>query len=206
MAVSFVNVVCVRCGSAFNKLLSEFNRRQRLGRPMYCGAKCAGAAVNEVKKAQEFERNCELCGQAFTASTHSKKVNQRFCSRSCASKGSMSDERRAAQSLGGQQSIGNLLTPEETLRRREAWKYVAIDAALREDNREFQFEYRIGDVIFDLALLDTKVLIEFDGPYHLYQESEDARKDQIAKDAGFTIQRVPTPVTVVIDPKAVRGL
>jgi very-short-patch-repair endonuclease len=210
MADSFVTVpvTCTRCGISFQKKKGEYNRRVRLGRPMFCGTKCAGATINAAKKSLEIARNCECCGAAFVTTTHHKKVNVRFCSRGCASRGSMSDSRRAAQAAGGHQTKANLLSPEETLRLREAWKYTAVEAKLKEDKRDYQFEYRIGDFIFDLALLDSKTLVEFDGPNHQYQRDHDidVKKDAVAKAAGFAVIRRPTGVLVVIDPTSLSDL
>jgi very-short-patch-repair endonuclease len=100
----------------------------------------------------------------------------------------------------------NLLTSAEALKLRERWKYVALEAALQ--GRVYEFEYQLGEYVFDLALLDARVLVEFDGPYHAYgnQPRVDAAKEQAAEEAGFIVVRRVVQPTTVISPATVRGL
>lgn len=121
----------------------------------------------------------------------------------------MTDKRREAQRLSGLQhgANANLITPAETLRKRESWKYVAIKDVLEKSGRKFQFEYEIDGYIFDLALLDVMVIVEFDGNYHRgCQLSVDADKDGVAASAGFSIIRRCTISATVIDPVTIEGL
>lgn len=82
--------------------------------------------------------------------------------------------------------------------------------ALREvlQNRPHEFEFALGGFVFDLALFDTKVLVEFDGPYHLHsdQAEVDAQKDQAAINAGFLIVRRTVEPAVVINPSTLSDL
>lgn len=102
----------------------------------------------------------------------------------------------------------NLLTAAETLKRREGWKYAALREMLTAAQREFEFEFELGDRVFDLALLDTRVLVEFDGPYHAgdTQLADDADKEQAARAAGFIVIHRQVLPAVVIDPQTLRGL
>jgi very-short-patch-repair endonuclease len=110
----------------------------------------------------------------------------------------MSEERRAAQREGGKQASANLLQPAEGLKIRERWKYAALEAAL--GSRPHEFEYPLGGYVFDLALFDTKTLVEFDGSYHASpkQRLSDRTKDEAAEAAGFSVvRRAVRPATAV---------
>ena len=100
---------------------------------------------------------------------------------------------------------GNLLCPAETLKRREAWKYAALKEVLA--GRRFEFEYEVEGFVFDLALLDTMVLVEFDGAYHRGGQLEtDVRKEEVAKGAGFMIVRREVEAATVVSPAVLDGL
>jgi len=102
--------------------------------------------------------------------------------------------------------VANLVPPERALKKREAWKYDLVKQAL--GTRPHEFEHRVGKYIFDLALLDTKVLVEFDGGDHNqpFQKRLDAKKDQATKKKGFLIVRRPVASVTVIDPSTIEGL
>jgi len=92
------------------------------------------------------------------------------------------------------------------LKLREGWKYAALERQLA--GREYEFEYELGGYVFDLALLDRGVLVEFDGPYHEggAQAEVDEAKDEAAEAAGFIVVRRPVQPAVVISPTTIRGL
>lgn len=98
----------------------------------------------------------------------------------------MTESRREAQRLGGLQQASNLLPQDVVLRMRESWKYSALRDPL--GSRPYQFEFPLGGYMFDLALLDTGTLIEFDVPYHSgeAQVIVDAAKDSVARENGFS--------------------
>ena len=118
----------------------------------------------------------------------------------------MSDERREAQQAGGRHTAHQLLSPTEVLKRRESWKYLKLEAALQ--GRQFEFEYELGGYVFDLALLDTRVLIEFDGPYHLSgaQQADDAKKDAVAHAHGYNVVRRSVVANTAFTPDMIAGL
>jgi len=62
--------------------------------------------------------------------------------------------------------------------------------------------------VFDLALKDTKVLVEFDGYYHdvPQQQAADKLKTEAAEAAGFKVVRRYTETACVIVPSAIDGL
>ena len=156
-----VEISCAFCREKVDKPAGEVKRSRKRSRPLFCSRSCSAKAANAPRKAVEITKACPTCGKTFRSSTHAKAAT--YCSRSCASKGSMSESRRAAQRAGGKKAAGNLLPLAEVLKRREAWKYVDLQEVLISSRRAFEFEYAVGGYVFDLALLDEKVLVEFDG-------------------------------------------
>lgn len=196
-------ISCFVCGKIVKRSLGEIKRSQKLGRQSFCSISCAAKANNAPRRSKEFVTGCPYCGVEFVTSTHNKA--KRFCSRSCASKGSMSEERREAQRQSGKIHCNNFSTAKG-LRSREAWKYVALQKYL--GKRHYQFEFEINGCIFDLALLDKNILVEFDGPYHARepQLSRDADKDHVANKAGFKVVRRNVESMTVISPSTIEGL
>jgi len=101
-----------------------------------------------------------------------------------------------------QKALSNLISPKEALKLREAWKYQEIKNILDIKEIRHEFEFGMGNFIYDLALFDTKILIEFDGLGHGYQcvkEYED-EKDQWAIENGWKIFRIKVRSNMAIDP------
>ena len=148
------------------------------------------------------EKICPHCKNKFTTLTGSKTAT--FCSRSCASAGSVTEKRRAAQSKGGIEQIKNLISPEETLRLREMWKYTQLKSFLEFCNEPFEFEFRLGSYIFDLALPDKFIFVEFDGTYHYGKQSKiDIEKDVFAESEGWKVVRKKVTNNTVIQPDVI---
>jgi len=188
-------VSCAWCDKRFLRENGEIRRSERLGRDHFC---CMShAKLAHSKRKPEIEKVCPYCDSTFV--TRTNKSEKTFCSPSCASAGSMTTERRAAQRKAGKSHVDNL-DVAKSLRSRERWKYEEVRTALQIARRDFQFEYRIGDHIFDLALLDSRVLVEFDGPYHSSRSQRiiDQQKDEIARANGFRITRVQTDKKTII--------
>ena len=185
-------IICPQCGNEAERPRGEVNRSRKLGRPVFCTQRCAAIHSNASKKSVVFTTNCPHCNTSFITSTRNKAA--KFCSRSCASKGSMTEERRAAQRLGGLARVGNLLSAESMLKLRENRKYSAVRAELTRRGVPHEFEYRVGNVIFDLALTERKILVEFDGPYHRdrTQLVRDGEKDEVGRLHGWVVVRVTT--------------
>lgn len=200
--MTWVKVECGSCGAQVEKLLGEVNRAQKLGRRLFCSLQCTARVANAPKKAQEIVSVC-LCGTRFVTTTKAKAA--KHCSRACASRFSMNEKRREAQRVGGTAQSANLISPAEALKRREAWKYSILRETLRERPHEFEFE--LGGCVFDLALHDTKVLVEFDGPYHTGEQLQtDVRKDKVATVLGYVVVRRSVLAATVIDPATLAGL
>ena len=87
---------------------------------------------------------------------------------------------------------------------REKWKYVLLIDLLETKCVSYVFEYQIDGVgpYFDIALVDTKTIVELDGPYHQYGEQRalDEVKTKYAESRGWRVIRVDTPPNCVIDP------
>jgi very-short-patch-repair endonuclease len=120
----------------------------------------------------------------------------------------MNEDRREAQRQGGLLRRDNLISPAETLKRREAWKYVLMEKILNEAGIKHEFEYEMGPFVFDLAILDKKILVEFDGKSHQTraQRELDIQKDKMANKKGFIVVRRETPEMAVVDPIVLEGL
>jgi very-short-patch-repair endonuclease len=120
----------------------------------------------------------------------------------------MSDARREAQSAGGKKSSCNLWPTARTLHYREAWKYALLSDKLLNDSRKFEFEFPIDSSVFDLALHDKRMLVEFDGSYHRNstQIKIDVKKDDLAKKYGYTLVRIKVANNTVINPSVIEGL
>lgn len=196
-------VPCEVCGDDVWKERSEINRNRKMGRRFFCSRSCSAKAGNAPKKAKEFTMVCP-CGAEFVTSTHNKA--KRHCSRSCASRFSMNEERREAQQKAGEENRANLISAAECLRQREAWKYEVLRSHLK--GRPHEFEYEVGGFIFDLALLDVNVLVEFDGREHSVgkQVGYDAEKDAAAEAAGYKVVRRTVEEATVISPATIAGL
>lgn len=196
-------VTCFHCGARFVRENREINRKARLGKPHFCSSTCAARHNADLTRAKEVVLTCP-CGNRFKSTTKAKAAIH--CSRSCASRFSMSGERRESQRLSGINQANNLLSPVEVLKRREAWKYSALREVLGERPHEFEFE--LEGYVFDLALLDTGTLVEFDGPYHggTKQGERDLVKEAVAERNEFVVIRRPVLPAVTIDPITLEGL
>ena len=201
-----VRLVCATCGKEFDKPAGEYRRRVREGHTkFFCSISCGAISSNKERKAKIIEKICPVCGKTFTTKNNSNEAT--FCSRSCASKGSMTQKRKRAASLAGKAHVENLLSVSSVLKRREGWKYAEIDRVL--SLRPHEFEYAIeGKYIFDLALFDVNILVEFDGPHHHRQPQEniDLEKDAFAESHGFKVVHRDVEPASVTPLSAIRGL
>ncbi len=196
-----IDLRCNWCEEQFTKQLKEVTRQRKKGRNVfYCSPSCAAKKGNEHRKSPEIEKKCPFCNSIFKTITNKHEAT--FCSRSCASAGSVTDYRRyRARQIGLASVENNLISPEEALKKREAWKYVNVKKSLESLNENFEFEYRMEDYIYDLALLDRKVFIEFDGPDHdgSVQIEKDLLKNEVANKNGWQVQRIVVDSNSVIN-------
>lgn len=198
-----IDMECDFCHTPFKKLQAEVKRQQKKGRKyFFCNLSCSTKWNNLHRDTAriEVEKVCPLCKKPFKTLTGAKSPT--YCSSSCASKGSMSDSRRAAQRQGGLDKLCNLSTAAETLKKREDWKYKKIKDFLIFLGESFEFEFNISPYIFDLCLIDKKILIEFDGVYHSGKQLNiDEAKQKLAEDKGWKVIRFRVPVNSIINPE-----
>lgn len=83
-------------------------------------------------------------------------------------------------------------TIAKSLRVSQAFKYAQVEAWLRKKGIRYRIEEVVGRRIFDLALPDTKVFVEFDAKHHAYpsQSGIDKEKDELARKRGWRVLRV----------------
>ena len=199
MTMKMITLKCAECGVLFERYTKEIDRQHRNGRDtFFCSLSCGAIHHNRSRKLPRINVICEYCGEEFETSSGCKQA--RFCSRSCASAGSVTDYRRAKQRESGLKTNNLAKNIGKGLRKREWWKYVDIDSFLDEHGVNHIFEWQTMDRVFDLKLNDYNLLIEFDGPYHKddRQRALDNEKDRVAKDLGYGIIRVETESASVI--------
>jgi very-short-patch-repair endonuclease len=189
-----IKLFCDYCGFEFDKEQKEIKRKLKLdsNSKFYCSLICAGYGKPKIKQIKYEEKICPKCHIKFTCNVLDKKTNRTFCSRECASSGSVSEKRiQAGRKLGLDKNSHTTNIVAASLRSREMWKYIQINNELIERKINYQFEYVIENSIFDLALIDLKILIEFDGPYHKWLES-DRCKTELADNYGWKLIRIET--------------
>ncbi len=79
-------------------------------------------------------------------------------------------------------------------------KYAEIRDFLGSAKIAYEFEYRVGRYIFDLALPDRHLLVEFDGPEHRTPSGlrRDVRRDATAFQAGWQVFRIPVRARQIV--------
>ena len=185
-------VICAYCEKPFEKTNAEINRSIRTGRRHLCSLSCTAKLHNRERRKPSILKSCAYCGSEFV--TRTSKHEATFCSRSCASAGSVTDKRRRAAQLAGRRNNNGNIGAAKGLYGREKYKYEEVRKFLVDLGIRFKFEHRVENYVFDLALLDDRVLIEFDGRYHRgkAQQAKDAEKDSVARKHGFIVNRVET--------------
>ncbi len=200
---------CANCGKLFKKSKPEYNRRIAKGSiNFYCCRKCAGIKINADKKKPDVDKICPICGVKFQTSSREKGAT--FCSRSCASKGSVTLARTQAGRKAAE--LGRISNPpleqiQRVLKSREQWKYEELKSILDKNNEAYEFEYRINQYIYDLVLTKKKIIIEFDGPDHKVEsvKENDKNKEFFAINKGYRYIRIPVipnsliPATILED-------
>ena len=193
-----IKLHCDYCGNEIFKEQKEVKRRlyNNPDAKFYCNNVCGG--LNQKSKTIIEIKKCPICNKNFECKVTNKKTDRTFCSRSCASRGSVTEKRILASIENGKNNLKyDAQTIASGLRSREWWKYEKISKQLIEYKVNHQFEYAIENSIFDLAIIDKKILIEFDGPYHQWLES-DSIKTKLAKDYGWELIRIETLANEII--------
>ena len=200
---------CGFCGERFEREKGEINRQRKKGRQEFfcslsCGAKYSNAKRDDLRV--EITKICPVCTTEFKTMTGCKSST--FCSRVCASKGSLTEKRLKAEKEAGLSHRDNLISAHESLHIRECWKYEKLKSFLSVLKESYEFEYPMGSYVYDLALVDRKIFIEFDGTYHSgsKQKEVDEQKNLCAKISGWEIYRIDVKPNTVIDPQQIYGL
>jgi len=132
-----------------------------------------------------------------------------FCSRGCASAGSVTEKRRRrAREISETNLLHDIHTIASGLRSREAWKYRKVREFLEFQKEPHEFEFVLGSNIHDLALTERKVIVEFDGHNHnlAEQSEEDMRRDTDVLSMGWDVHRVSVPMNQQIEPSVLYGI
>ena len=205
---TMIKITCANCGSSKNIDRSEYNYQIVRGRENFFCSRTCSAQFNNKKNKKWFKRTqiCKHCGKSFDTDSHYEVT---FCSRECASAGSITDFRRHQMSVGGRTSQERhpvtSVNSCKILKKREAWKYQDIKSWLDKQSINHEFEYLVNKYIFDLALFDYKTFIEFDSDYHLSDEQKviDESKAQTARNIGWDVIHVATDYSVVLPASSV---
>jgi very-short-patch-repair endonuclease len=211
-----IQLSCYCCGIFFHKEIKEYNRRLKLkGQNLksFCSLSCAAIDNNSPRKNPLLTKTCQ-CGNIFTTND----PNIYNCSRGCASRFSYNENRRAIFlnlfKEGKLTSFSDLNNSEITLitsnslRVREWEKYDSLHRYLLYSDVPHHFEYVIPGTnrVYDLALFDLSLLIEFDESHHnsINYILDDIDKDNIARQNGWNIIRIkvelwmkPFPINLI---------
>lgn len=196
-----VTVECAWCGKEKEIELGEYNFWVRRGREyFFCSRTCSAKFSNadKVKYPPNRTQVCEYCKQPFNTSS---PFAVRFCSRECASSGSVTPARKAALQNIRPIHPSSAITIQHLLKKREAYKYSQLAELLTAKGIAHEFEFLIDPYIYDLALLDAKILIEFDGNYHTGEKQLllDQWKSDHATNSGWQVVRIPEAGSSQID-------
>jgi len=151
-----IEVKCTWCGKIIVKQKKEYTRQvKNHGEQVnwFCDRTCSVCYGNAIRpdRVVDIEKSCEHCGVSFITNTGHHSTM--FCSRSCASAGSVTDLRRqSAKKMGIANGKANLLHTIDVIsaamKSREAWKYAELKEYLEVHSVPFEFEYALGDYIF----------------------------------------------------------
>jgi very-short-patch-repair endonuclease len=184
-----VTLDCAECGKSFEKVRGEHARRLREGaEKFFCSISCGAANSNSLKQSEVLDIKCWHCGTMFKAKGNSKTPI--YCSRSCASSGSMTDYRRQKASETAKGLKHDAVLIAASLRSSQGWKYEEVEAYLKSQGIEHQFEVPLENRIFDLAIPSQKLYVEFDAKYHKYVGHIDKEKNELAEKHGWKVLRV----------------
>jgi very-short-patch-repair endonuclease len=194
-------ITCVYCGTKAHKCTSEIKRQRAKGRSnFFCSRHCSELHHSENFRIDTVIKDCPVCGKKFNARTRKNgwTFTATFCSRSCASKGSVTHYRRKMARETGLQSVEKLSKQEKLrrvakgLRKREWYKYRSVHDVLNSLGFKHYFEHVISDYVCDLYIPSKLLVIEFDGPYHNGEtKKQDIKRDNNLNELGYTVARVP---------------
>jgi very-short-patch-repair endonuclease len=156
-----------------------------------------------------IRKTCLYCKKDFE--TYTGKGESDFCSRGCASAGSVTDYRRQRAVEQGRvnvKNISDISVIAKGLKTREGFKYKELQESLLITGCEFEFEYPLGKYIYDLALKDKMIFVEFDSIYHdaQFQKESDLEKQKQAEVNGWRLIRIRTAPNEIMSFKLIEHL
>lgn len=192
-----VQLQCGWCQTAFEKYEAEVRRQRKAGRKkFFCSLSCGAKWNNKDRVSKPVLLVCEWCGEKFWSTSGSKSA-KRFCSKSCASQGKVTECQRRKAAETGRKNILAAHAPramQKAMQTREGWKYKNLGRWLTKKGEPHEFEYPLPGtpLLFDLALLERKTLVEFDGPEHSGPKAaaRDQSKDRQAEKHGWKVIRI----------------
>lgn len=208
MGDTMINLKCPECGNSFFKRKAEVTRqlKKNPNTQFYCCQKCAIIGGHKKQQNPIVTKTCPVCKELFATKSGAKEAT--FCSRSCASKGSVTEARRQAGRYAAELNFTpethNIINIQKVLKEREAWKYEKIKIVLDFLHANYEFEYLMGNYIYDLAIFDKGILVEFDGPDHRY--CDDTNKYNNTLYNGWYVYRINVNPNEIIDPSFLYSL
>lgn len=155
---------------------------------------CCAKSHNQKNKADNIIKNCDYCNKEFISTT--KKRAPKFCSKSCASKGSVT-EKTIQNALKNRKKYPerfykNMDAISKSLYTREKHKYIELENKLNKRKLQYEFEFCIENYVYDLAIIDKRIIFEFDGAGHnkCSVSKKDKVKEKLAKENGWFVQRI----------------
>lgn len=203
-------VICEHCKSEVDKPKKEVNRSLKLGRLFFCNLKCSAEFNASKTRSAVIQQECPVCHTIFE--TTEGKYFKEHCGRSCASKGSVTDLRRSKASEMGKANFipASLQLMSQSMKKREAWKYVELKKFLDfiEEGHEFEGVLEDGNFIYDLVLLGLKIVVEFDGAGHtgVKELDNDQAKEEFALSKGYKVERIKVESNRVIPASVIYGV
>lgn len=208
----FTTLTCLECSKEFQKETKEVKRRVKAGKTeFFCGISCSTAYRMRVTGVTypPVEAICPTCGREFTTTSAPKAP--KHCSRSCANttRPREATPGRVAAGLAHADNLLGVHVLAASLRSREGWNYQGMVTVLTQLGVSHTFEFPLDPYVYDLALHDTKTLVEFDGPDHTYStevQALDALKTQHAHQLGWKLERIAVEPAAPIPPSKIRHL
>lgn len=208
----FTTLICLECSKEFQKETKEVKRRVKAGKTeFFCSISCSTSYRMRVTGVTypSVDSTCPTCGRGFTTTLAPKAP--RHCSQSCANT-NRTREATPGRRAGGLAHVDNLLgvhVQAAGLRSREGWKYQGMASVLTQLGVSHTFEFPLDPYIYDLALHDAKILVEFDGPDHTYStevQALDVLKTEHALQQGWRLERITVEPAAYIPPSKLRHL
>lgn len=184
-----VTIECHWCGKLKDVPAKEYKRQTKKGRTnFFCSLSCSAHYVNSLRPGVTSQKNiekvCPTCGDLFKTRTGADEKT--YCSIKCSPLKGIS--------LSG---------VAKGIRNREMWRYEKLHKLLKILDISHEFEHPVGEkCIFDLALINNKMLVEFDEPKHSgIAKEKDKIRDQYAKSLGWDVIRLKVKPNNEIPPK-----